>query len=117
MGHTHTDPCCAPTICPTCKQCTMCYGHNPRYDHGGKLPAGNYGVSRGVAEGYTSDGEPYRVEWETITHERVHQPDQHHATHHPDGVLHTFTGPNNDGTLHTWAVTTRHPENTTQNAR
>ena len=117
MDHTRTDPCCTPTICPICKQCTMCYGHNPRYDHGGKLPTGGGAVNRGAAEGYTPNGEPYRVEWETITHERVHQPDQHHATHHPDGVLHTFTGPNHDGTPHTWAVTTRHPENTTQNAR
>lgn len=80
------------------------------YDHGGKLPAGNYGVNRGAAEGYTPDGEPYRVEWETITHERVYQPDEYHATRHPDGVTHTFTGPYHEQTAYTWRCTTRHPE-------
>lgn len=44
--------------------------------------------------------------------EFIHHPDDHAAMHYPDGVLHTFTGPNNDGRLHTWHVTTRHPEGT-----
>lgn len=43
----------------------------------------------------------------------LHQPDEHTATHYPDGVLHTFTGPDCDGRVKTWHVTTRHPEGTT----
>lgn len=47
----------------------------------------------------------------------LHTPDEHTATHYPDGVLHTFTGPNSDGHTRTWRVATRHPENTTHTPR
>lgn len=57
------------------------------YDHGGPLPHNGVAIN-------------------------LHQPDEYHATHYPDGVLHTFTGPNNDGRVHTWHATTRHPEGT-----
>ena len=45
--------------------------------------------------------------------EFTHQPDEYQAGYLKDGVLHTFTGPNNDGHTRTWQVATRHPEGTT----
>lgn len=54
---------------------------------------------------------------EPVDAPEVHRPDIHRATFHDGGVLHTFTGPNHDDTLHTWAVITKHPRNTAQTAR
>lgn len=107
--------------CGVCGRCTMCRTCDTRlYDHGGPLPETsnvtvnvrakaegtlraflrNLGISRTIPTVECDPGE------------FIHHPDDHAAMHYPDGVLHTFTGPDCDGRLHTWHVTTRHPENT-----
>ena len=112
----------------------MCRSCDTRlYDHGGPLP-GNQKVTLklhgpttadvedmlhriGVGLGRARDlltraGNTLNRTVECDPDEFIHHPDDHAAMHYPDGVLHTFTGPNNDGQLHTWHVTTRHPEGT-----
>lgn len=89
------------------------------YDHGGPLPeTPNVTVNiRGKAEGtLRAFLRNLGISHDTPTvecdvDEFIHHPDDHAAMHYPDGVLHTFTGPDSDGRVKTWHVTTRHPEN------
>lgn len=117
--------CPAVDECDVCGRCTMCHPCDPRYDHGDPLPAGQ---ARVIISGDTIEEklralQHAREQLDAVTaafNETVargldvfiHQPDEYHATHYPDGVLHTFTGPNHDGHTRTWHVTTRHPEGT-----
>lgn len=122
--------CPAADKCDVCGRCTMCHPCDPRYDHGDPLPAGQAQV--------IISGDTIEEKLRALQHAReqldaataalneavacgldvfIHQPDEYHAAHYPDGVLHTFTGPNHDGHTRTWHVTTRHPENTTQKPR
>lgn len=120
--------CPAADECDVCGRCTMCYPCDPRYDHGDALPAGNGGVNLHGPGWYHADQvrdmlNKVGVDMEHAEHlmaqvaeamdgyieSFLHTPDEHTATHYPDGVLHTFTGPNNDGHTRTWTVATRHP--------
>lgn len=123
--------CPAADKCDVCGRCTMCHPCDPRYDHGDPLPAGNVGVNLYGPGWYSTDQvrdmlNEVGVDMEHAEHlmaqaaetmdcyvqSFLHQPDEYHATRYPDGVLHTFAGPNHDGHTHTWHVTTRHPEGT-----
>lgn len=117
--------CPAADECDVCGRCTMCHTCDPRYDHGDPLPAGQARViiSGGTIEEKLRALQHAREQLDAVTaafNETVargldvftHQPDEYHATHYPDGVLHTFTGPNHDGHTRTWHVTTRHPDTT-----
>ena len=106
--------------CDVCGRCTMCRPCDPLYDHGDPLPENpNVTVNvRAKAEGTLraflrnlgiNRTTPTIVECDPD--EFIHRPDEHTATHYPDGVLHTFTGPNHDGHTRAWRVATRRPEN------
>lgn len=116
--------------CDVCGRCTMCRTCDPLYDHGDPLPE-NPGVTVNVhGPGWYSIAnveEVLRQLGVDMEHAEqllaqtavtvdchledfLHHPDEHHAAHYPDGVLHTFTGPNNDGHTRAWRVATRHPE-------
>lgn len=117
-------PTCNPAdVCGVCGRCTMCRTCDPRFDHGGPLPAGQARVIlyADTVEEKQRALQHAREQLDAATaafNEAVncnpevfiHRPDEHHATHYPDGVLHTFTGPNNDGRTRAWRVATRHPE-------
>lgn len=119
-------------VCGVCGRCTMCRPCDPLYDHGGPLPAGNvtvnihgpvwYSIANAEEVLRQLGADMERAEQlmaqavevvDCYIADFLHTPDEHTATHYPDGVLHTFTGPNNDGHTRTWKVATRHPEGTT----
>lgn len=119
--------------CDVCGRCTTCRTCDPLYDHGDPLPE-NPSVTVNIhgPGWYSTDQvrdmlnkvgvgvehaehlmEEARNTLDRYIADFLHTPDEHHATRYPDGVLHTFTGPDSDGHARTWAVTTRHPEGTT----
>lgn len=118
--------------CDVCGRCTMCRTCDPLYDHSDPLPEyPNVTVNIHGPGWYSTDQvrdmlNKVGVDMEHAEHlmeearntvdcyiaDFLHTSDEHHATHYPDGVLHTFTGPNNDGHTRAWRVATRHPENT-----
>lgn len=119
-GNTNCNPA---DVCDVCGRCTMCRTCDPLCDHGDPLPAGQARVIlyADTLEEQQRALQHAREQLDAATKEFydavncnpdvfIHRPDEHHATHYPDGVLHTFTGPNNDGHTRAWRVATRHPE-------